>query len=168
MSAFIVSKVHIDLLVDVAVHGPREGSWRYGPMRWWIRRPQGGIVPKTRSADHDQADSIGLMLADQNVLSVRYLYNDSLLTVADAFSGFEGYRWEQPPYRLTALEALGAVNCYEYQACETPDYYITEAALFCEALRRKLICNLPGYDELPWEWTPERVKERLQAAAGFR
>lgn len=170
MSAFMVSKVHIDLLVDVAVNGSREGRWRYGnPVRWWIRRPQDGKAPETKSADADQADGIGLLLADQNARSVRYRYADldAAQIIPDWF-GFGRYKWQRPVYRLTALEALSAINCYEYQACETPDYDGTEAKLFCEALRGKLIRNLPGYDGLPWEWTPERVKERLQAVAGLR
>jgi hypothetical protein len=43
-----------------------------------------------------------------------------------------------------------AIACYEYQACECADWEQSEAVQFCDALRRKMIARLPGYEAAPW------------------
>ena len=48
---------------------------------------------------------------------------------------------------------LGAINCYEYQACEHPGWKASEARSFCEALTARMIHMLPGYGNGPWEVT---------------
>ena len=43
------------------------------------------------------------------------------------------------------VKILAAINCYEYQACEHPEWKTSEARDFCEALRDRMIRMLPGY-----------------------
>lgn len=42
------------------------------------------------------------------------------------------------------------LHCYDYQACETPDYPESWAAAVMRQIREAAILHLPGYDEAPW------------------
>lgn len=139
MGCFVVDKTHIDAMVEVAIRGPRDrqGGW-YRPVCW----------------DLNNADALGQMLWMENHRSVSYRYPDSVgqdlpgpagLTLAD----IEAYRFTSS-HQLSAVEALKAISCYEYQACETPDWKESEAYKFCDSLRGMLISVLPGYAAAAW------------------
>ena len=51
-----------------------------------------------------------------------------------------------------AAKILAAISCYEYQACEHPEWLASEAKAFCDALRMHMIRMLPGYGGV-WEVT---------------
>ena len=53
---------------------------------------------------------------------------------------------------MGVVEALKALDCYEYQSCEHPEWETSEAFEFCRAMRNLLIGCLPGYDAAQWEW----------------
>lgn len=143
MSAFIVDRAHIDLIVSTAVDGPKTTR---------DVRPDHAWYPPynaTRGAEN----VIGQMLVDENVKSVPYHYADS------AHDGLPGplsayylapYAHRRLVRRLTTVEALKALDCYEYQACEHPGWATSKAFDFIEALRSRLIGTLPGYDKAPW------------------
>lgn len=172
MSAFVVSKTHIDLLVAVAVRGPRpergitpDTVWH--TLRWWskpAREIRGTDLHELqafrREAVPERASEVGFMLLAENLRSVLHRYDGAEDMRPDWAR--EPYAWADPGYRLTVTEALKAVDCYCYQACECPDYEDSEAAQFCEALRRALVHSLEGYDGAPWEWT-ERTSARREA-----
>ena len=46
--------------------------------------------------------------------------------------------------RVDFVDALEAIDVYEYQACEHPEWETSEARAFCDALRRGLTRMLPG------------------------
>jgi hypothetical protein len=74
MSAFIVSKVHVDALVAVAVFGPtgcRAANWR-GP---YFGNP-------SRQATYCIASEIGEMLVKENLSSIHYRYPDTSTSAA--------------------------------------------------------------------------------------
>jgi len=50
----------------------------------------------------------------------------------------------------SAVELIKALHCYEYQSCEHPGWRTSQAHSFCRALERRLIGELPGYDDAPW------------------
>ena len=52
---------------------------------------------------------------------------------------------------------LKAVSCYEYQACEHPGWLASEANLFCDALRHKLIGLLTIFGLASWGTAQELV-----------
>jgi hypothetical protein len=66
-----------------------------------------------------------------------------------------GLAGEGKPFRAiyrdqaTYAQALGALACYEYQACESDDWGISYAYLLCVAIR-KTICGLISDGE--WEY----------------
>lgn len=121
-----------------------------------------------RELTHETADRVGAMLIAENVRSVQHRYPDAGMDsipgpvdngyATDALLGQYRYRahaaagspgaWGSMvgPRRLTAVEALKAIDGYEYQACEHDGWEASEAKAFCEALRRALIGALPGYD----------------------
>jgi hypothetical protein len=153
MSAYVVDREHIDALVCLAVRGP--GGRPINPCRAWH-----GVrwLPDSDSdwrdalhAEHGNADMIGRMLWAENVRSIHYRYPDTVdrgnlpgpsdFTEAEVFT----YVWPFSAPRLTAVQGLGAIDCYEYQSCEHPGWASSEAGRFCDALRRKLIGALPGY-----------------------
>ena len=164
MSAYIVPREHIALLVEVARIGPRRhevapGTAWYGP-RW--SGPDGldpNVDDRTGSADR-----IGTMLTAENVRSVAYRYPGET-RLPGTYPNGEG-DWIAPyvhdPYRRrigqpSAVQVLKAIGCYEYQSCESPDWEQSEAFAFCDALRRSLIHCLDGYDAAPWSWEAEEV-----------
>jgi hypothetical protein len=48
------------------------------------------------------------------------------------------------------VQVIKACNCYDYQACELPEYETTAAARLIAGIRSAAICDLPGYDDAMW------------------
>ncbi len=155
MSAFIVDDIHIHALLEAGL-----ADQRYGPLRWFA--PEEPIGPedhepgqpwgptaiesanrRRRELTSETASIVGMMLVAQNYASVNYRYAE---------------KDEEPIYRYKPLAGypnpvivLKAIDCYEYQSCETPDWEETEAHAFCQSLRKRMIHHLPGYDDAPWD-----------------
>lgn len=126
MSAFIVSKNHIDYLVSFAsikkVYNPTSGK----PVKY-------------------NENEAGQMLVDQNHKSYNARYKGDFEIPA--------YSYSHPSTTggHHVAQVLKACDCYEYQACETPDYYTTPAAFLIHAIRKEAGRMLPGYDDAAWE-----------------
>lgn len=138
MSAFVVSKGHIDRLVAVAAYGPREADrFRHDHMPQWYEPSWQRSDRQWQRLDRahlDELNALGQMLHNENARSVAYRYRED---AEDA----SGYEFPLSTERVTVGEALNALACYEYQACESPDWQDTEARRFCIALR-EAICSL--------------------------
>jgi hypothetical protein len=139
MSAFVVSKAHIDTLVSAAV--------------LWHRL--GGIKYNGEEIHHNNATEVGAGLLAENITSVAYRYQESDLSNLPGPIPTpcpESYRFQ---IRLLGpqdtVKVLKAIDCYEYQSCEHPEWAGSAAWLFCETLRRVAIGHLPGYDHAAWE-----------------
>ncbi len=170
MSAFIVNRQHIDAMVAVAMFGPSDAApspgsaWRL--TRWLDTRPpqssgMAWYIEHQQEASADGAGRLGDLLTLENVRSVEYRYSG-----ADSLPGtYEGTTpdwinpYDTPAAELrrlprpSAVECLKLLACYEYQSCEHPGWRDSEAAQFCDALRRQVVAYLPGFDAAPWEWT---------------
>lgn len=177
MSAFVVGKAHVDLMVKVGLEGPRgravrpDTAW-YG-VRWSAERPESDWTLADwqrahRTLDATNADEVGDMLVRENVRSVMHCYPDT--REGGPIPGPCDDYWREPyrypftframGYRMTAVEGLKAVRCYEYQSCECPDWRESEAFRFCEALTSALVSALPGMDEAPWDWSQDELARR--------
>jgi hypothetical protein len=121
MSAWIVSKKHIDLLVTAAL------SAKY-------MTPAGG--------DERQPSELGLMLWVENHKSVNSRYSETRMP--------EGYKFTRFPGKIDPIVVLKQIACYEYQSCEHDTWKTSEAFKFCQALTTEMINALPGYSEAPW------------------
>jgi hypothetical protein len=157
----MVGKAHIDALVSAAVY---EDPGDCGPLSWFARElceeekagcymtggPWGPEALRLaeelrRLATLDQADRIGQMLMRENRLSVNHRYNENEVEEIYTFTPVKG------TVRVNPVVILKAIACLEYQSCEHPGWEGSEAHAFCEALRKRMIHRLPGYDEAPWE-----------------
>lgn len=128
MSCFIVSEFHVEYLVSAWAHYEHEVCHRDLP-------------------DADARAAAALMLETENHRSYVHRYM---------------HRNDNPPPpvvrapRLMRRElidpvwVLKSIACYEYQACETPDWPESQAYEWCQALRLLAINALPGYDDAPW------------------
>jgi hypothetical protein len=121
MSAFLVSRRHIDHLVA--------GS------RISVARLQHQGIPEAR-------DARGAMLWRENALSVAYRYEEEPFDT----SGYS-FRWPRP---LSAVALLKALHCYVYQSCEHPGWERSAARRYCDLLERHVVRTLPGYQNAAW------------------
>lgn len=139
MSAFILNEYHLRTMVEYAL-AQRVNAYHKG--KWY------------RSSDPGAADLFLTVLYRQNVRSVDARYQ-------------EGNEVESLRYRPTGRPAVSAVqmikacNCYDYQACETDDYYETLAYAISDAIRAAAGRLVPGYEEASWVIDePEQVTRR--------
>ena len=156
MSAFVVNKTHIDMMVQLALEGPTGRGGMAGSgwgVFYWFH---GG---KSLPLQPELADATGLMLVSENVTSVKARYQDSR---EDNLPGpcvpyWSDYKWNGSRQRLSPVEGLSLLSCFEYQSCENEGWEASEAKAFCDALQHRLIGCLPGYSDAPWHYTAEAV-----------
>ena len=134
MSAFICDDMHINAIVTYAVD-KQVSIYEEGNGHTYITDAN--------------AEEIGRTLLSENVRSVNHRYNES----EDA-GDYKFERFETP---LTAVEAIKACNCLDYQSCETDDWKTTRACAILNAVIAKAHNDLPGYDNAPWEITPNSI-----------
>lgn len=168
MSAFIVDKAHIDALVRVALEGPTDLDHRRE--LWYSLHWQGAdgesreIMPGVDDGtplhpSYCTCDALGKMLWNENHRSVAYRYPDE----QDGWLGTDHedvalyrYQHSQAP-KLSAVGALKAIRCLDYQSCEHPQWEDSEAKRFLDVLTLNLISVLLGYADAAWEITDQRV-----------
>jgi hypothetical protein len=163
MSAFVVSPVHIDVMLSTAIHGPRDAAHRPG-MPWTPPYMDELLEDEGGPLRIDGADRAGAALLAECIASVVHRYPDpdplglpGPIPTPDP----EHYQWTDFGRALSAAEAHKAIDCYEYQSCEHPGWNGSGARAFCERLRSALIGAMSGYAEAPWEWTAELALERI-------
>jgi len=146
MSAFIVSSALIDVVLSFA-------------------RAERLVLPHP---DAPGSRSIELYTTEIATLFGRALFAQNLQSVADHYglnsphfpelrapqAFLAGYRF-RPDARgraplIDPMALIKATHCYDYQACETPDYPESWAAAVMRQIREAAILHLPGYDEAPW------------------
>ena len=154
MSAWIVDDRHIDAMLSAAMNYSR----RSGSVFAWLKpaapEPDGYqrgdpwgpeaveiAISRRQELTTANASNIGRMLLLENYRSVSHRYNDDLALPEYI------YRHNSD---IDAVGILKAIDCYSYQSCEHPGWEGGSAYAFCEALRRKAISHLPGYDVAPW------------------
>lgn len=130
MSAFIVSKRHIDALVTTAE------AWRI---------PLAGSHGSAMHRFSFTAKDLGQLLWTENFRSVNYRYTEQ--QAEEIYPGPNAYSTKV----LTPVQALKAIACYEYQSCEHPAWPTSVAHQFVEQFTSEAIHRLPGYDAADWE-----------------
>lgn len=145
MSAFMHDTAHIDALVHAGLTLSKYPIYYGNP---------------SKSLTAGTATEVGRMLLRENAESMAYRYNmKDLDNPADDGTRpveYLGYLAQADAYtysaaarhpRFTAVQMLMALDSYEYQSCEHPEWEASEAHQFCQRLRSALIGALPGYDE---------------------
>lgn len=128
MSAFILNPKHINVLINYAY----AFDLRVWNEEQWI-------------ATRDNPNKFGQALVDQNYKSVNYRYREQ--TTPDQYR----FRMDGKPYNT--VQIIKACDCYDYQACETPDFDETFAKGITKAIRTHAMRHLPGYEQAEWEIT---------------
>jgi hypothetical protein len=149
MSAFVVSNSHIHLLVHTAMYGPTDAHRTWHTFSYYHRTPNepagnSGTQHTIRPGDFDAADKLGQLLLSENVKSVHHRYPSDHDLPAGDYAAL--YRFGSAPH-VSAVDMLVALDGYEYQSCEHPDWRTSEAHSFTDTLRRAVIGHLPGYYE---------------------
>jgi hypothetical protein len=172
VSAFVVSNVHIDLLVTGILDGTSDGIIRPADRRAVIGR-----------------DSLGAMLAAENVRSVAYRYpRDRPDELPGSPDHLEAYTWTDRGYRPTAAELYNLARCYAYQACEHPAWSECAAKKLCDAVIEEIHARhkpaakyaawcrsgaarqwrrepWPELEAAPWSWRETDLAARAAAGA---
>lgn len=165
MSAHIVSKQHIDLLVRAAEHAHLTryaGDGR--SLTWWRTDDEGRYAgwrqlarnAETREDDDYKAfctpSQLGQMLVSENVRSVYHRYPDTDPDAGDLPGPTDAYYMGPYVYEdlrrdLTPGEVFRAIDCLDYQSCEHPEWYASEAYAFLVALRKAYCDRIADAEE---------------------
>lgn len=131
MSAFVVGNKHINAMLKAASmsRGPGDGAYYY-----WDDAPH---------FFNGNIKEIGQKLVDENTRSVNSWYSKEVQS--------HEFKTMVLHKQYTPVEIIKACDCYSYQSCETMDWEETEAYAIVNALRKRAIDSLPGYDEAAWE-----------------
>ena len=142
MSAWIVSKEHIDVLVKARSVYARS---------YWV-------------ATFDP-DETGRMLWRENLRSLKARYPEDEdgerpgpIDFAD--EDVDLYVYTDPGFVPTLGEIFMAISCYEYQTCESDGWRQTEAAKWCRDLTAAVTSSL---SEGPWGWNADEIAKRKGA-----
>lgn len=142
MSANMVGEIHIDALITAGLQVQR---WAGESEMYWYHPGADGHMKQHRLND-GTASAVGAMLLAENQRSVNYRYSEDEAAPA--------YTYRPMPGEANPVDILKAIQGFEYQSCETPDWYESVAHSFCQALRHRMISRLPGYrDSGAWEIT---------------
>lgn len=126
MSAWVVSKRHVAAMV-----------------KWYVEQGDGeGEVQRIAGGAAEAA----AMLYAENVRSVNHRYSDHTPDEPIAFTSADLIHAPA----ISAVEAIKAAHCLEYQSCETDDYKRTKAYKLCRYIESAAMHRLPGYDAAPW------------------
>jgi hypothetical protein len=159
MSAYQVNNDTIDLMVSVLIewgNGLRT-PWGYSygepptdpELVEWLQTHTGFYMFRT---DHTTADALGRELIAANVRSLTARYSDGL-TMCGYFP--DGYTWRRVTTdQATVHRAMGAVNCYRYQACEFDGW----RGSFADELSQRCLGRL--VDMVAEGWDYERPANR--------
>jgi hypothetical protein len=171
MSAYIVSKYHIDLLVSACLH---YGS-TFEPSRGvaWLNSNPGEEFAgwtevsnyRTEGDDYKRyvsPDALGQILVSENIESIRYRYPGDkpgeYPGPVDAYYE-QPYRYEDPKRVLTPGEVFSAIDCLDYQSCEHPGWETSEAHRILDALRHSACRRVEGYESAPWGFERKTAEE---------
>lgn len=169
MSAFVVDKQHIDLMVRAALKAcPTRYAGDGRRLSWWRTDENGGYAgwrelnqhAETMEDDDYKAfytpSQLGQMLVSENVRSVHHRYPDTdpdegdLPGPVDAFY-MAPYVYADPGRDLSPGEVFRAIDCLDYQSCEHEGWRSSEAFAFCAALRKAYCDQIADAEEAAWE-----------------
>ena len=152
MSAYMVSNDTLDLLATVSI-------WdRYGMI---VVCQKDTVIPaqfrtvedgniKIVNIRKEDANLVKSVLFNQNVRSLVARYNDDPKNYSiERFNYVEATRNEEHFKKV-----FGAIRCYEYQACETNDYYSTFARCLLQAIAKEAMSE---FSEGHWEYNRKSI-----------
>lgn len=153
MSAWLVDKVHIDLLVSAGLTLPCR-SIKDNRLRWTVPA-RDGQPEQDWTLTRKNADEVGGKLWTDNLANIDYLYPEATDEDRPGPVTFESthvltYQYEDVPGTLDPVVVLNALSCFRYQSMDRPQWAGSFSAAFYEALLYACIRALPGYSDAPW------------------
>lgn len=169
MSAFVVDKKHIDLMVRAALNAHPAGQ--PGVTRncsWWRVNEDGqyaGWRELNRHAETMEGDDykqyftpseLGQMLVNENVASVCGRYPDCDADTGDLPGPCDAYYmgpyvYTDPMRDLTPGQVFRAIDCLDYQSCEHDGWRTSEAFAFLTTLRKAYCDRIATLENAEWE-----------------
>lgn len=155
MSAYVVSKRHVDLMVKAALAARGQDD----RLRWWTVDGETGeytgwreLYPTPRAQVVDgfsfsTPSELGQMLLDANVRSVLHRYREE----GDAEEDDPiPYVYEDGLNALTPGQVFRAIDTLDYQCCETDDWQRTETYSFLRSLRKAYCDRVADAENAPY------------------
>ena len=167
MSAYQVNRDTIDLMVSSLIEWGGPGN-RSPYLYTWGALPNDpqllelvedrGEYQITRIG-YTEADALGRELIDANVASLAGRYSDGV-DMCEYFA--EGYTWRGvDPDLVSVPRAMGAVNCYRYQACE----HATWRGSYADELSQRVMDHLVSIISEGWDYErPANAPVRVSLA----
>ena len=154
MSAYMVNEDTLDLLASVTLWD-REGLWLY---------PKANTLPPRSELETSEgiyytlkhAPLIKEELRLENAASLWARYPDD----GDIMAGHSRAKFRPIyPDQATIAQALGALRCYEYQACESENWENSYAYAICQSIKAILARKVSGDN---WEYVrPKAMAQRV-------
>jgi hypothetical protein len=126
MSAFLCSDNHIRALIRAAQAWSSEIHYVHSGFQTWQEIAQELVNENYRSLNYRYRDEEG------EPHQITYTMKDEM----------------QRP--LDPIVILKLCNCFDYQACETPDWEQSRAFKILQSIKDYAIRKLPGYNDAPW------------------
>jgi len=155
MSAYIVSRRHIEYLVMAAISHRITQNRLY----WWHNNNSNHL----HWGDFDKAVKVGQMLWDENIKSVLCRCPDDTKDTAPGPIG-ETYVFalsdSVPWLEFDPIQVVKSCDCYAYQSCEHEEWKDSESFAFIESLRHHAWSRIDGYDKA--EWGPPKTQREKE------
>lgn len=158
MSAFLVSKKHIDYIVSAAHFWSKGNVGRYLPRDGGVRACDSIGRGKDPIPFEDFGNTdVGRLLWRENLISVAHRYARTDGDTRGSTIEIDAYKhaWVTDPSVTDgkgpdAVKVIKSIQCLEYQSCEHDGWESSAAHTFCQNLLSEAIRHLPGYDAAPW------------------
>jgi hypothetical protein len=154
MSAFVVDPSHIDVLLSTAIHGPADRDRAQPWHAPWV----GDVVAHQGPLTPELADCVGAALLRLNIASVCTSCGCRELRLSPGATFIPDprqYEWTDLGPILTIVEAMKAIETYEYHSGSTFRWQGSGQEAFCNRLRGSLARCLAGYDAAESHWTAD-------------
>jgi hypothetical protein len=174
MSAWIVSKEHVDVLTRFAIERSR-GTFGFS---WWQVDADGRYAGWRKLDEHGPGvdperftpSQLGQVLVSENVRSVHHRYPSDDVDAGELPGPCDAYYlapyvYEDPGYVLSPGEVFKAIDCLDYQSCETDDWHQTEAFALLRSLREEACAMVNGYEAAPWGFDAESLSALRKVSA---
>ena len=143
MSAFMCSPAHFDALADYASRNRVD-------------------VDVSHDAKYLDTKKVGAILRDENARSVEARYADC--KSSNAMGTKNVYTFRPVDKHLTDAGALAALQCYEYQSCESDDWTETLAFAVCQAIQANAIRQITKDEK--WALAEDDVRVNVVLSRG--
>ena len=110
---------------------------------------------------YEHADIVKTILHTANLESVNYRYKESTNNTPEPYSGAEIVQYLGGAV-IPWGHVLGALRCFEYQACERPDWSESLAKAITDKIRFKVCQAITEEAGGMWEWSRDTAQEIME------